>query len=71
MKNRIFNILVDDLLLIGNLVFGAFAAIFWTIYLVYDNSLILYPLILNGIQIIFLISQLVYNKLTSNILNKK
>lgn len=59
--NRLFNIMIEDLLLLGNLIFGAFAAIFWTLFM-FAHMPITMPLVLNGIQVLFLISQLLYGK---------
>lgn len=58
---RLFNIMIEDLLLLGNLIFGAFAAIFWTLFMFAHMSMVI-PLVFNGIQILFLILQLLYGK---------
>ena len=51
----------DYLLLFGNLTFGGFAVIFWTLFLFCHTSMAI-PIILTFIQFLFLVSQFIWSK---------
>jgi hypothetical protein len=55
------NYKVDKFLLLGNLTFGGFAVIFWTLFLFCHTSMVI-PIILTSIQFLFLLSQFIYSK---------
>jgi len=52
----------DYLLLFGNLTFGGFAVIFWTLFLFCGTTMAI-PLVLTFIQFLFLLSQFIYSKI--------
>ena len=60
------NYKVDKFLLLGNLIFGGFAAIFWTLFLFCGTTMVI-PLILTFIQFLFLLAQYIYSKKSNEV----
>jgi hypothetical protein len=62
MEHKIFSIEVNKFLFLGNMVFGIFSIIFISLFQFCHSSIII-PIILNIIQLLFLLAQFIYPKL--------